>query len=165
MCIHFAHAHPDRVQGLVLVGTTARFPQSDDFPIGIAQNVLENLGNAWGTGQLRDIFFPSISRQQIDDFTYKSMEQLIGPRTAVRQVLEMMLDADVRSLLPEIMTPTLIIHFAGDLAVPVRLGRYIADNMPNAEFMEVNGVDHADISQSPEAIERLKRFCEEVGGC
>jgi pimeloyl-ACP methyl ester carboxylesterase len=74
----------------------------------------------------------------------------------------MMIEIDVRSVLPGIRVPTLVIHFAGDLAVPVRLGRYLAENIPNAEFLEVDGVDHADLSQSPKAIQRIKRFCEEV---
>jgi pimeloyl-ACP methyl ester carboxylesterase len=162
MCMHFACWHPDRVQGLVLLGTTARFMQSDDFPIGIPQRTLEQLSKLWGTGALRDLFFPSISREQIDDNTYKAMEQLIGSRAAIRQVVDMMIETDVRSLLPGILVPTLVIHFAGDLAVPIRLGRFVAENLPNAEFMEVNGVDHGDLSQSPDAIERTRRFCEEI---
>jgi len=162
MCLHFAHWHPERVQGLVLLGTTARFAQSEDFPIGIPQKGLEHLAELWGTGALRDVFFPSISRGQIDDKTYKAMEQLIGSRTAIRQVVEMMIGTDVRPLLPDIHVPTLVIHFAGDLAVPIRLGRFIADNLPNAEFMEVDGVDHGDLSQSAEAIERTRRFCEDI---
>ena len=161
-CIHFAHTHPERVQGLVLIGTTAKFMQSDDFPIGIPRQLLENLGNLWGTGKLRDIFFPSISREQIDDKTYKAMEQLIGSRGAVRQVLEMMINTDVRSLLSEITVPTLVIHFSGDLAIPIRLGRYIAENIPSAEFMEVPGVDHVDLSQSAEAVARVRSFCEAI---
>jgi pimeloyl-ACP methyl ester carboxylesterase len=164
MCLHFAHSHPDRVQGLVLLGTTARFTQSEDFPIGIPRRAVEQLTELWGTGALRDVFFPSISHKQIDDKTYQAMEQLIGSRTAIRQVVEMMIETDVRSLLPDIHVPTLVIHFAGDLAVPIRLGRYIADNLPNAEFMEVDGVDHGDLSQSPEAVERTRKFCEEIMG-
>ena len=162
MCMHFAYSHPDRVQGLVLLGTTARFTQSEDFPIGIPRNTIEQLPKLWGTAALRDIFFPSISREQIDDNTYKAMEHLIGPRSAIRQVVEMMIETDLRPILPDIRVPTLVIHFAGDLAVPIRLGRFLAENIPNAEFMEVNGVDHGDLSQSPEAIERIRRFCEET---
>lgn len=162
MCIQFASTHPDRVQGLVLVGSTARWEQSDDFPIGIPRHVLESLPQHWGRGVLREIFFPSLSRQQMDDETYRAFEHLIGTRTAIRQLVEMMLETDVRPLLPEIRVPTLVVHFTGDLAVPIRLGRALADAIPNAEFMEVNAVDHADLSQSPEAIARIREFCERV---
>jgi len=162
MSLHFAYTHPERVQGLVLVGTTARFSQSPDFPIGIPIGALERMPRVWGKGTLRDLFFPSISRHEIDEDTYKSFEALIGSSTAIRQVVEMMIAADVRALLPDIRVPTLIIHFTGDLAVPIRLGRYLADHIPGAEFLEVNSVDHGDIAQSPEAVTRIREFCERV---
>ena len=162
MCLHFAHSHPERVQALVLVGATARWLQSEDFPIGIARKDLENLPRQWGRGTLRNIFFPSISRQEIDDDTYKSFENLISSRDAIGQIVEMMIGTDVRPLLPEIQLPTLVIHFTGDLAVPIRLGRYLAEHLPNAEFLEVNASDHVDIAQSPEAVARIREFCERV---
>ena len=162
MCLHFAYTHPERVQALVLVGTTARWLQSEDYPIGIARNDLENLPRVWGRATLRDIFFPSISREEMNDDTYKSFENLISSRAAIGQIIEMMIGTDVRPLLPEIHIPTLIVHFTGDLAVPIRLGRYLAEHIPNAEFLEVNAVDHVDITQSPEAVARIREFCERV---
>jgi pimeloyl-ACP methyl ester carboxylesterase len=162
MCLQFAHSHPERVQALILVGTTARWLQSEDYPIGIPRYELEALPKRWGRGTLRDIFFPSISRLEIDDDTYKSFESLISSRDAIGQIVEMMIGTDVRPLLPEIHVPALIVHFTGDLAVPIRLGRYLSERLPNAEFLEVNAVDHVDIAQSPEAIARIKEFCERV---
>ena len=164
MCIHFAHSHPDRVLGLILVGTTARFTQSEDFPIGVPQRQIERIASLWGTGALRDILFPSLSREVMDDDTYKSMERLMGSRAILRQLVETMVEIDVRALLPDLRVPTLVVHFSGDLAIPIRLGRYLAETIPDAEFLEVNAVDHADLSQSPRAIERIRRFCEDISG-
>lgn len=163
MCLRFAYENPDRVQGLVLVGSTARWVQSEDFPIGLPRRALESLVEAWGTGSLRDVFFPNLSREQLDDDTYRAFERLIGNRTAIRQLVVMMVETDVRPLLPEIRTPALVVHFSGDLAVPVRLGRALAEDLPNAEFLEVQGADHGDLSQAPESIERIRAFCERVG--
>ena len=162
MCLHFAYSHPERVQALVLVGTTARWVQSEDYPIGLALGDLENLPRAWGRGTLRDMFFPSISRQEIDDDTYKSFENLIASTNAIRQIVDMMIGTDVRPLLPEIRVPALVVHFTGDLAVPIRLGRYLAEHLPNAEFLEVNAVDHVDIARSPDAVAHIRDFCERV---
>jgi len=162
MCLKFAHANPDRVQGLVLVGSTASWMQSPSFPIGIPRRALESLVETWGSGSLRSVFFPSLSREQMDDDTYRAMERLISNRTAVRQLVGMMIETDVRPILGEILTPTLVVHFAGDLAVPIRLGRALAAGVPNAEFLEVNAVDHADLSRSPAAVERVRAFCERV---
>ena len=65
---------------------------------------------------------------------------------------------DVRKMLPKVQCPTLILHFSGDLAVPVRMGRYLADKIPNSHFMEIAGVDHCDLGNSPDAIERVRAF-------
>jgi pimeloyl-ACP methyl ester carboxylesterase len=82
MCLNFAHTNPDRVQGLVLVGSAARWTQSSDYPIGLPQRVLERMPEAWGTARLRDVFFPGVRREEVDDDTYRSFEQLIGTRPA-----------------------------------------------------------------------------------
>ncbi|MEH6581368.1 MAG: alpha/beta hydrolase [Halioglobus sp.] len=162
MCLKFAHDHPERVKGLVLLGTTASWLQREDLPGGISENTLDAMVAAWGTGSLRDIFFPSISRELIDDQTYKAFERLISTRHAIKQLVDFMKKVDVRPLLPGIHCPCLVIHYAGDMAVPIRLGRALAEGLPNAEFLEINAVDHADLSQSPEAIERIRSFVEEL---
>jgi pimeloyl-ACP methyl ester carboxylesterase len=162
MCLQFAHDHPERVRGLVLLGTTASWLQSESLPAGIPGNALDALVPAWGTGVLRDTFFPSISCEQLDDQTYQAFEKLISTRHAIKQLVTFMKEVDVRPLLPAIHCPCLVIHYAGDMAVPIRLGRALAEGLPNAEFLEINAVDHADLSQSPEAIERIRLFVEEV---
>ncbi len=160
MCIHFASSRSERVLGLILVGTAARFLQSEEYPIGIPRRTLEQVVHGWGRGLLRPILMPSLSRDVIDDETYVAMERLIGPRDSVRQLIGMMIDTDVRALLPEVRVPALILHFVGDLAIPIRLGRDLAEGIPGSEFFEVNAVDHADLSQSAEAIDRIRSFCE-----
>ncbi|MFT4825268.1 MAG: pimeloyl-ACP methyl ester carboxylesterase [Halioglobus sp.] len=160
MCMQFAHDYPERVKGLILLGTTARWLQSEAYPMGIEERVLDAMPQAWGTGVLRNIFFPSVSREQMDDETYKGFERLIATRQSVRQLVDFFKLTDVRDLLPNIHCPTLVIHFTGDMAVPMRLGRAVADAIPNAEFFEVAGTDHADLSQSPEAVARVRQFAD-----
>lgn len=162
MCLKFAHDHPERVRGLVLLGTTARWLQGEDFQMGIEKKILDSMPEAWGHGILRDVFFPSISREQMDDKTYQGFERLVATRQSVRQLIDYMMTTDVRPLLPHIQCPALVIHFAGDMAIPVRLGRALADAMPNAQFLAVEGIDHADLSQSPEAVERIRQFAESL---
>jgi pimeloyl-ACP methyl ester carboxylesterase len=160
MCIQFAHDHPERVKGLVLLGTAARWLQTDDYPAGINESALDSMPQAWGKGTLRDLFFPSISRDRMDDHTYRGFEQLIATRASIRQLVDFMKQLDVTALLPGIQVPTLVIHFAGDLAVPIRLGRAVAEGITGAEFLAVPGVDHADLSQSPEALARMRQFVD-----
>jgi pimeloyl-ACP methyl ester carboxylesterase len=158
MSIQFAHDYPERVRGLVLLGSTASWLQREDFPIGIEEKALDALSKLWGTGAMRDVFFPGLGREVMDDDTFRGFERLISTRAAIRQITEFMKTVDVRPLLPGIQCPTLVIHFSGDMSVPIRMGRAMAADIPNAEFMEVEGIDHGDISHSPQAMTRLREF-------
>lgn len=120
------------------------------------------LADLWGQGQLRQIFFPTISEDVLSNDVYRAIEKISASNRNFRHLCEMLVDIDVRNILPTIRVPTLVVHFTGDLAVPSRMGRFLADHIPNAEFLEVAGADHGDISNAPEAIERIRSFCSEV---
>jgi pimeloyl-ACP methyl ester carboxylesterase len=162
MCIKFALEYPERVKGLILLGSTASWLQRPDFPGGIEEAMLDSLAPAWGTGSLRNVFFPSIPKEMMDDKTYRACERLIATRESIKRLTEFMKNVDVRDMLPKIECPTLVLHFSGDMSVPVRLGRAMADAIPNAEFLELPGVDHGDLSSAPEGVERVRIFAESL---
>ena len=59
---------------------------------------------------------------------------------------------DVRPILPTITAPTLVIHAREDPVVPVQCGRYLADHIPGARYLEVDGADHAPWFTEPDKI-------------
>jgi class 3 adenylate cyclase len=59
---------------------------------------------------------------------------------------------DVRPILPTITTPTLVVHAREDPVVPVQWGRCLADHIPGAQYLEVEGVDHAPWWAEPDRI-------------
>ena len=64
-------------------------------------------------------------------------------------------EIDVRSVLPTIQVPTLVLHRRGDLVVPIAAGEYIASKIPGAKLVALDGVDHVpfgDIAPWTEAI-------------
>ena len=69
-----------------------------------------------------------------------------------RATIEAMFRIDVRPILPTITTPTLVIHAREDPGVPVQCGRYLADHIPGAQYLEVEGVDHAPWLAEPDRI-------------
>jgi class 3 adenylate cyclase len=50
-------------------------------------------------------------------------------------------ESDVRDVLPTIRVPTLVIHQDRHPALSVESGRYIAEHIPGAKFVELPGVD------------------------
>ena len=69
-----------------------------------------------------------------------------------RAAVEASFRIDVRPILPTIAAPTLIIHARGDPGVPVQDGRYLADHIPGARMLEVDGTDHAPWFTDPDRI-------------
>jgi pimeloyl-ACP methyl ester carboxylesterase len=156
--VQFAHEHPQRCAGLVLAGTTASWLRTEDFPIGLSENALDALPRIWGTPAARDLFFPSLSRDLVDDHTFDKVQMLFASRSYISQLSRFLKTVDVRPLLPTLQLPVLVLHFTGDLAVPMRLGRALAEGIPGARFLAVGGTDHADFAHSPEAIEAIREF-------
>ena len=62
----------------------------------------------------------------------------------VAEIMRSNIEIDVRSALPAISVPTLVLHAQGDPVVPVELGRWLAEHIPSAEFVELPGAFHGD---------------------
>lgn len=61
-------------------------------------------------------------------------------------------EIDIRHLLPSIRVPALILHAVQDRAIPVSMGRYMAQHLPNARLVELNSVDHLPFFDKPDDV-------------
>jgi class 3 adenylate cyclase len=80
------------------------------------------------------------------------LERMSASPGMARASFEAAFLTDVRPILPTITAPTLVIHAREDPAVPVQGGRYLADHIPGARYLEVEGVDHAPFLTEPDKI-------------
>jgi pimeloyl-ACP methyl ester carboxylesterase/class 3 adenylate cyclase len=140
-----AATHPDRVQGLVMYAPWARVRQADDYQIGLPDAVVDEMTKFtlehWGRGDSLAFFSPSAAGDVAMQQWYARMERTAAaPRTAAAMVTQWW-DVDVRSVLPSIDVPTLVIARTGQPMPPVALSRYVAENIPGAEYLELPGVD------------------------
>jgi class 3 adenylate cyclase len=78
--------------------------------------------------------------------------------SAVRTLLTMNGQIDVRAALPTIGVPTLVLHRRGDRVVPIAAGRYMASQIPNARFVELDGDDHLPYGDSEPLIGEIEEF-------
>ena len=79
-------------------------------------------------------------------------ERMCASPGMARATLEAEFRTDVRPILPTITVPTLVLHARDDPAVPVQNGRYLADHIPGARYLEVDGADHAPWFTEPDRI-------------
>lgn len=146
MSILFAASVPNRVRALVLYGTGARFTAADDYPIGVQPEFvgpfLEWVGAEWGTGDVFSRFIqdapdPEAARRLIARFERNACT----PKMA-REIMRRNTEIDVRDALAAISAPTLVVHAAGDPIVPAAAGRYLADHIDGAQYVEFPGAFH-----------------------
>jgi class 3 adenylate cyclase len=64
----------------------------------------------------------------------------VSPGTA-RQLIDMVAQTDLRSVLPTIQAPTLVTHRSGDRYIPLEMGREVASLIPGSRFIEYPGED------------------------
>ncbi len=105
--------------------------------------------SGWGSGATFSIGAPSVSGRlrQLAMF-----ERMCASPGMARATMEAAFRFDVRPILPMITAPTLVIHAREDPAVPVQGGRYLADHISGARYLEVEGVDHAPFLTEPDRI-------------
>ena len=147
MCLLFAATYPERTLGLVLWGCFARYDWRRSF-IGrywggeTVDDALDRLEREWGDGGDLAAMAPSLAGDEAARRAWGRAQRLAATPTAARALLRMMLDVDVRPLLPAIRVPVVIMHRADEVAVDVSHSRYMADHIPGARYVELPGSDH-----------------------
>ncbi|MBI3710379.1 MAG: adenylate/guanylate cyclase domain-containing protein [Proteobacteria bacterium] len=146
LSILFAATYPERTHALILYGSFARWLRSDDYPIGMPWKewhaMLAELEAGWGGPVGLDWYAPSLK----DD---PKLQQMWGgflrsgaSPAAGLALLRMNEETDVRSALPAIHVPTLVLHRSSDRLIIVEHGRHLAEHIADAKLVELPGVDH-----------------------
>ena len=157
MSILMAATHPERMQALVCCGAMARSTPDDDYPLGTPKEALVEAGAElvaphWGTGAMIEVAAPSHADDPAARAMFARLERSSASPGMLGQLALMFFDIDVRDVVPTVQVPALILHRAHDRLVNIRHGRWLADHMPNARFVELPGDDHAIWYEEPELI-------------
>src|SRR5438094_845071 len=132
--------------GVMLLGGYARRLQAPDYPWGVTmaqqQAFLEEIERDWGGPVGLDARAPSkVGDSRFRENWARYIRQGASPG-AVLALTRMNAEIDVRPILSTIRVPTLVLHRSGDRVIPVGAGRYLAERIPNASFVELTGDDH-----------------------
>lgn len=146
MCSLFAATYPARTTGLLLCNTFARNVYAEDHPWALGPEELQFLQDLvdtqWGAGLTPSIFAPSRANDEAFVQSWARFERRAVSKGAMRKIIAMIKDTDVRHVLPSIRVPTLVVHRTGDQATRIEGARYLAAHIPGARLVEVDGVDH-----------------------
>jgi pimeloyl-ACP methyl ester carboxylesterase/DNA-binding CsgD family transcriptional regulator len=130
---------PEAVSKLVYFGGYA---SRDDIPDVTKRSLIEFIRTNWtlGAQMLAGLFDPHASGDEIAEYTRQQRRAASAEAASI--FLELDLAADVRSVLPDVETPTLVLHRRGDRTVPFGRGRELASLLPNARFVPLTGDSH-----------------------
>ena len=145
MAMMFAATYPQRTRALVLVNAFAKMLRAGDYSIGMpeeaAERFLEIWERAWGTGIVLELSAPSVATDpQMQHWVGRYM-RLSAPPAACTRMYRWVLQVDVRSVLPSTQGPTLILHRADNRHYRAPMGRYLAEHIPDAKYLELPGAD------------------------
>ena len=168
-CIRFAADHPDRVAGLILFASLAKGSAAPDYPYALHADQydawMQQLVSAWGGPAGIETFAPSLAGDAKARAWWAGLLRAASSPGAIRGVLEALRDTDVRHVLGRIAVPTLVLHRRGDRAVRIGAGRHLANHIPQARFIELDGADHWAFAGDQQAVlDSIRQFVGDLTG-
>ena len=146
LAMTFAATHPDRVSALILYATFARAQWAPDYDWaprpGDRAAALEALTEQWGRGMIGAGIAPSKANDPAFIQWAGRMERYSASPGTIRKIQEVVGGTDVRHVLPTIRVPTLVMHRRDDSFLKVEHSRYLAEHIPGARFVELEGTDN-----------------------
>ncbi len=150
----FAATYPERAKALIVYGGYASEVAFTDYPwapdrkarLAEIEHREQTLHKRWGTQEYAEELVEFFAPSRITDGKLVSWFSMLlrlggspGANTALNRTN---MDIDIRHVLPTVRVPTLVVHRTGDRACKIEEGRYVANKIPNATFVELQGDDH-----------------------
>jgi pimeloyl-ACP methyl ester carboxylesterase len=163
LTLKFAQARPDLMDKLVLIAPVVRgrFGELVDLHKLVTSDVgdyaLQRSEALWKLVQsdMVDVIAPLLSRPGMaDDNSVLRILQDVKRshwRAAVHGIRSIARE-NLGPHLPEIKHPALVIVGSRDLTVPPEEGKYAAEHLPNAELLELAGLSHQVLDESPRRV-------------
>ena len=163
LCSLFAATYPERTNALVMFGTYAKRIKDDDYPwaptIEQRNRFFEVVRNDWGKPVGIEERAPSMAADaEFREWWAEYLRMGASPGAAVALTI-MNSEIDVRNVLPLVRVPTLVMHRRGDICLKVEEGRFVADMIPGAKYVEMEGIDHLPfVGDQVEVLDEIEEF-------
>jgi pimeloyl-ACP methyl ester carboxylesterase/class 3 adenylate cyclase len=166
MAMVFAATYPERVAALAVYGTLATWHKADDYPWGMPLDELRRrIADAdrlrgtepWMDDALRSLAPSTADDEKIKRWWRRWIRTSASPG-ATRALTLMNSEIDVRHVLSSVAVPTVVLHRRHDEDVLADEGRYLAERIPGAEYVDLDGVDHGWWVNSEQIVVEIRRF-------
>lgn len=159
MAIAFAATYPERTIALVLFGAFAKREWAADYPWAPTpeerkKGYYDAIERDWGGPVGIEQIAPSRANDPAFRDWWGTYQRRSASPAAALALARMNTSIDVRDFLPRVRVPTLVMHRKHDRDVKIEEGRYIADRIPGARFVEFDGEDHLPFASDAESVLR-----------
>lgn len=165
MSILYAATYPERVHGLVIYSSYARRIWTPDYPWGFRPEerarYAEQLEADWAWEADMRHMCPNAD-EELARWWGERCRAATSPGAA-RALIEMNSLIDVREVLGAVQAPTLVLHRRDDIDSRVEEGRYLADRIPGATFVELDGADHFIAIDPDQILDPVEEFVRGLG--
>jgi len=161
MCCLFAATYPERVSALVLYASYAkRRDPDDDYPWAATWDARQAYAAEVERGWGKDADRARMGAEGDAAFAawYLRRARAAASPGAARDLILMNSQIDVRHVLPVITAPTLVLHRTGDADSSVEEGRYIAERVAGARFVELAGDSHMIAVDPDQILDEVEAF-------
>ena len=163
MCSLFAATYPQKTIALVMIGSYARRLKAPDYPWGPTEEqhhaFLDDIARSWGGPVGLEARAPSqVKNKEFANWWATYLRMGASPGAALA-LTKMNAQIDIRPILKAIQVPTIVLHRTGDRCLKVEEGRYLAEQIPGAKFVELPGSDHLPfVGNQDELLDPIAEF-------
>ena len=152
----FAASDPQRTTALILLNSYARLAWAEDYPFGMprenAEGLLKLVDREWGKGVGFEALVASQADNQAMRDWWRRYQRLAASPGAAVSLLRSAFETDARGVLSSIRVPTLILHRMGDPFAGPEHGRYLAEHIEGARYVELSGKDHLFFAEDADRL-------------
>lgn len=158
-----ALVEPQCFRQLIFISASPRYLNDVGYVGGFEQSDLDALYAAmstnyyaWASG-----FAPiAMGNPDRPELATEFANTLAAIRPDIAQAIaRVIFQSDHRQELPRLNVPTVILQSSNDIAVPVEVGQYIAQNVPQSKFIHINAKGHLPHLSAPDVVTKAIASC------
>ncbi len=156
---------PERVGALIMYASLSRTTWAPDYDWALTHSereaLLEQSIVAWGEMESLNmsLLAPSMSEDAALASWFSRLQRLAASPAEALMISKASVEVDVRDALPRISVPTLVMHRPQEQAWDVRHSRYLAEHIPGARYVALDGSDSLPfLGDSDAIVEEIEEF-------
>jgi class 3 adenylate cyclase/esterase/lipase len=156
---------PERVGALIMYASVSRTSWAPDYEWALTHEerglLSERNFAGWGEANspMLEILAPSMADDPALGEWFARVQRLSASPAEARLITKSVMNEDVRETLPRIRVPTLVMHRRDDKAWDVRHSRYLAEHVPGARYVELQGADSFPfVGDSDAIVDEMEEF-------